>query len=195
MELKMKKYIFLCLLSMVMTGCNYTKEERQVFYKSCMQEKLSVAYSFLDEMVVSCACENWSLRKDIKPKSETARFDQYIEEQEKCYSAPIKNNPKYREYFVSKCKQVFTKTSASEAQILATQMARAGMTQYAIAEQIHYWGMGREKDFYKPQSNKELVGCACGRLIARDNFTIPRTFEIFEQEYKKELKECIKVWD
>ena len=192
----MKKCSMLLWLSVfALVGCGYTEEERQMFYKSCMQEKLSSAFSFLDEMVVSCACENWSLRKDIKPKSETARFDQYIEEREKCYSAPIKNNPKYREYFVSKCKQAFTKTSASDAQIYAKTFAMTGMPQYAVAEQVYYWGMGRGSDFYKPKSNKELVGCACGRLSAHDNFTIPRTFETFEQEYKKELKECIKVWN
>ncbi len=191
----MKKYIFLCLLSLVITGCNYTEEERQIFYKSCMQEKLSSAFSFLDEMVISCACENWSLRKDIKPKSETARFDQYIEERDKCYSEPIKNNPKQREYFISKCKQAFTKTYGSEAQVWAKQLSMGGMPAHAVAETIGYMGIGLGKDFYKPQSNKELVGCACGRLSSRDNFTIPRTFEFFEQEYKKELKECIKVWN
>jgi len=182
---RMKTYSILCLGLMALTGCEYTEQERQQFYQSCMEEKRPKAINFLDEIAISCACEKWSLRKDIKPKSEDVRLDQYLEERKKCYSEPIKMNYSQRKYFLSQCKKRFTETYYS----LAEQMARGGMPAYAIAE-IAVFTPG----LYERGSNKDLVDCACTRLSTRDDFILPYAVEIFEQEYKKEAKECKKIW-
>ena len=75
----MKYPYFILLLIFTLTGCNYTQEERSEFYKACLSEHIVSAKSIVDKMRVSCACEQWSLRKDIRPKNEEITFEQYEE--------------------------------------------------------------------------------------------------------------------
>lgn len=181
----MKRYSILCFSVIMLGACEYSEQQRQQFYETCIQELQDRKKNVLDDIVISCACEKWSQREDIKPKNKEKRFDQYSEEWQTCHSEPIKMNYSQRKYFLSTCKQMFTETYYS----MAEQMRMGGIPAYAVAEIGAY-----TPGLYERSSNKELVDCACTRLSTRDDFIIPRTFETFEQEYKKEANKCKKIW-
>lgn len=173
--------IFLCLLALA--GCEYSDDERKGFYTSCMKEHTVGTSGFLEILVVACACNNWSHREDIKPYSEEKRFDQFIEEKDRCWTEPIKMNYYQRDYFLEKCHETFLKITPS----LAQQLTYTGLTPFEVMQIGAF-----SPEIYKQGSNEDLVDCACRNLSTRPDFIVPHTIGALRQEYEKEVAKCKK---
>ncbi len=172
----MKKIYLISCLFIALTGCDYTEEERRAFYESCMAENI-MDYSVVIKMKISCACKNWSLRKDIKPKNRELSLKQYFEERKKCETEPQKMNFDQRRF----CERGFTEIYPSFADIWAMN----GLSDYDIA----IAGIGTP-GIYKRGTNKPIIDCACLKLSLRDDFIIPDTDKALKKELDKEIKKC-----
>ena len=158
------KYLYLTLLLIfTLTGCDYTNEERYKFYQLCMAENIANAgSSIVGKMKISCACKQWSMRKDIKPKKYETFLKQYNEERRKCDTEQIKMNFDQRRF----CERGFTEIYPSFADVWAMN----GLSDYDIA----IAGIGTP-GIYRRGTNKPIIDCACLKLSLRDDFIIPDT--------------------
>ncbi len=176
----MKKIYTIVSLLFVLSACDYTKEERYEFYKLCMANHIKYeGGSIVGQMLVSCACKQWSLRKDIKPKNEEITSRQYNDEKEQCRTKPTKMNFEQKRF----CERGFTKVYPS----LAETYIMAGMPAWDVND-VGAWN----PSIYKRSSNKENVECACMRLSIRDDFIIPVNDKLLAKELNKEIKKCNK---
>ncbi len=180
----MKNIIVLLATLAMITGCDYTEQERKQFQADCMLEHKTDIKNKFDQMAVTCACKNWSLRKDIIPKDKGTLI-QYMEEQQKCYSIKIKDDYKWRQDFVENCQKYFLEVYPSFAEQWVKDSGGWGI--YDVLSVGPY-----RPDIFERGSNKELVDCACLRLSTRDDFTLPRSIETLKKEFAKESKTCQK---
>ena len=180
----MKKTCVILCLFIGLSGCDYIQEKRNGFYKMCLSEHIHSAKSIVDKMLTSCACEQWSLRKDIRPKNKKIASKQYNEEKQKCYTTPMKHmNVDQRRF----CNEGFIKKSPSAADIAI----RSGVAPQDVA----LVGVSRP-EIYKRDSNKKSVECGCERLSHRYGFVIPSSDDLLKKEVDKEIKKCNEppVW-
>ena len=182
----MKKVIISCVILFAITGCDYTEQERKQFQMDCITKHDYEAKNKFDKIAVSCACKNWSLRKDIIP-DDTGTLVQYTEELTKCYSIKIKDDYKMRQKFVEICQNFFLEIYPSFADKMFAAYGYSTKLMSEFENSIPYF-----PEMYERDSNKELVDCACSRLSLRDDFTLPGTIEKLKQEFKKESKICQK---
>lgn len=159
-----------------LTGCDYTQEKRQEFYKECVGEYINYAESIVDKMRISCACEQWSLGKDIRTRNKKVALKQYNEEKEKCHTTPMKHTNADQRRF---CKEGFIKFSHS----LADKWLHEGWS----IDEIDSVGMWKP-EVYERKLDKNAIDCACERLGLRYGFVIPSHDILLKKELDKEIK-------